>query len=206
MIAAVTFMVTSNNAQNTADTRDKVQFGFKVGANLSNVYDSKGEEFNADPKFGLATGTFLTIPIGKFLGVQPELLFSQKGFQATGRFLGNPYKFTRTTNYIDMPLLFALKPCNEITLLAGPQYSYLMKQRDVFTDSNTSDAQEKEFKNDNIRKNMLCFLGGIDINMTNVIIGGRVGWDIQNNNGDGTSSAPRYKNVWYQLTIGFKFL
>jgi hypothetical protein len=206
MIAAVTCMVTNNNAQNnTPETRDKVQFGFKIGANLSNVYDSKGEDFAADSKFGLATGAFLSIPIGRFLGVQPEFLFSQKGFQGTGRVLGSSYKFTRTTNYLDIPILFALKPSSEFTLLAGPQYSYLMKQRDVFSNSNTSDSQEKEFANDNIRKNILCFLGGIDINLTNVVLGGRVGWDIQNNNGDGTSSTPRYKNVWYQATIGFRF-
>ena len=29
--------------------------------------------------------------------------------------------------------------------------------------------------------------------------------DIQNNNGDGTSTTPRYKNVWFQGTLGFKF-
>ena len=27
---------------------------------------------------------------------------------------------------------------------------------------------------------------------------------IQNNNGDGTSATPRYKNVWYQATIGLR--
>ncbi len=38
---------------------------------------------------------------------------------------------------------------------------------------------------------MLCFIGGIDINFEYVVIGARIGWDIQNNNGDRTSSTPR---------------
>jgi hypothetical protein len=188
-----------------ASAQDKPSFGLKIGANYSNVYDSKGEEFDADAKFGLAVGAFLSIPIGEYLGIQPELLFSQKGFKATGRMLGSGYDLTRTTNYIDLPLLVALKPAKSVTLLAGPQFSYLLKQKDVFTSPTTNFQQEEEFENDNIRRNTLCFIGGIDFNFENTVIGARAGWDLSNNNGDGTSSTPRYKNAWLQATIGFRF-
>jgi hypothetical protein len=33
----------------------------------------------------------------------------------------------------------------------------------------------------------------------------RGSWDLKNNNGDGTSTTPRYKNVWYQATVGYRF-
>lgn len=147
----------------------------------------------------------MSIPIGTYFGIQPELLFSQKGFQATGRILGSTYKFTRTTSYIDVPLLFLIKPSEFISLVVGPQYSYLIKQTDVFANASTSIDQETEFENDNVRKNTLCFTGGVDINMKHIVLSGRAGWDIQNNNGDGTSTTPRYKNVWYQATIGYRF-
>ena len=62
-----------------------VQLGLKVGANLSNVYDESGQDFVADAKSGLAAGVFLRLPLGKFIGLQPEVMFSQKGFKATGR-------------------------------------------------------------------------------------------------------------------------
>lgn len=205
-IAAVAFMFNVSNAQvENTDLREKLTFGVKVGTNLSNVYDSQDEEFNADAKFGLATGVFIGIPIGKYLGIQPEILFSQKGFKATGSILGSEYSMTRTTNYIDVPLLIALKPTSFLTLLAGPQYSYLLKQKDVFENSNTTFEEEDEFKNDNIRKNTMCFTGGFDINLNNLVLGGRAGWDLKENNGDGTSTTPRYKNVWYQATIGYRF-
>jgi hypothetical protein len=31
-----------------------------------------------------------------------------------------------------------------------------------------------------------------------------LGWDIQNNKGDGNAATPRYKNVYAELTAGFK--
>lgn len=206
IIAIVFAMLNVSIAQeNETDFREKLQFGAKIGANYSNVYDSKGEQFNADAKLGLAAGGFVSIPIGKYLGFQPELLLSQKGFKATGMILGSTYQFTRTTTYIDIPLFLALKPSEFITLVAGPQYSYLIRQKDNFAIATTSIEQQQEFKNDNIRKNTLCFIGGIDFTLKHIVIGARAGWDIQQNIGDGTSLTPRYKNVWYQFTAGYKF-
>jgi len=207
MIAGLSLMTTAVRSQdaNTTDLRGRALFGLKAGGNYSNVYDSEGEFFNADPKAGLAMGAFVAIPVGKYLGIQPELLFSQKGFRASGQILGNSYYFTRTTNFIDVPLLFAFKPGEFLTLVAGPQYSYLLSQKDVWTNSSSSFEQEQEFNNDNIRKNILCLTGGIDLTLKHIVLSARAGWDIQNNNGDGTSSTPRYKNVWYQGTIGYRF-
>ena len=206
LIVVVAFMVNYSNAQeNRSSSANQIQFGLKVGANYSNVYDAKGDQFNADPKFGLATGAFLSIPIAKYFAFQPEVLYSQKGFQATGRILGSDYDFTRTTTFIDVPLLLAVKPSSLVTILVGPQFSYLVKQKDVFANSSTTINQQQEFENENIRRNLLCFLGGLDFNLNNMVLGARVGWDISNNNGDGTSSTPRYKNVWYQATLGFRF-
>ena len=206
IIAIATLMVYDSSAQETStDTRNKLMLGLKAGLNYANVYDAQGEKFNADAKFGFATGAFVAIPIGKFLGIQPEILFSQRGFQGTTVIFGNTYDFTRTTSYIDVPLLFSFKPIESLSLLAGPQYSFLVNKRDVFSNSTTSIQQETAFKNDNIRKNILCFTMGIDINLKHIVLGARAGWDVQENNGDGTSTTPRYKNVWYQATLGYRF-
>jgi hypothetical protein len=185
--------------------RERMTFGLKAGVNYSNVYDSKGEEFSADPKWGVAAGWFAAIPIGQYLGLQPELLVSQKGFKASGRLFGSTYDFTRTTTYLDVPIMVSLKPSEFFSIMAGPQYSYLIRQKDVFTSTAMSFEQETEFKNDNIRKNTFCFLGGVDFLVDHIVISLRAGWDIQNNTGDGSAVTPRYKNVWYQSTIGYRF-
>jgi hypothetical protein len=187
-----------------ANTRSKVYLGVKAGYNYSNVYDTQGETLEVDSKAGVAVGGFLSLPIGRLLGVQPEFLFSQRGFHGTGILLGSSYELTRTTTYLDFPVLFSLKPVKHLSILAGPQFSYTLKQKDVFTNSATSIQQEEIFKNDNIRKNTLCFIGGVDFNFHPDVLGVRVGWDLQKNNGDGTSTTPRYKNVWMQGTIGFR--
>jgi hypothetical protein len=199
------FLGTALLAQNSdLDPRETLQFGIKAGINHSNVWDEQGQDFKADPRFGFAGGVFLGVPIGKFLGFQPEMLLSQKGFNASGTLLGSSYSFSRTTSYIDIPLQLQVKPADFVTVLLGPQYSYLIHQKDVYTWGDNSTAQEQEFKNDNIRKNTLGFVAGADFIFSHVVLSGRMGWDLQTNNGDGTSTTPRYKNRWIQLTVGFK--
>ncbi len=204
LLLSVTSIGIAQEGSKDTDNREKFQLGLKAGLNYSNAYDTKGEQFNTDAKFGIAAGAFMEIPFRKYLGIQPGVLFSQKGFQANGMILGSPYNFTRTTNYIDIPLLFQLKPSEFITLLAGVQYSYLLSRRDVFTSETITTAQKQEFENDNIRKNVFGVVGGVDINLRHITLGARLNWDVQNNNGDGTTSLPRYKNVWFQGTVGYK--
>lgn len=203
LIIAIVLALSSVTFTTYAQGSDELQFGLKAGINLSNVYDSKGEDFDADAKVGLAAGAFLAVPIGKFVGFQPEILFSQKGFRGTGEFLGSPYEFTRTTSYIDLPLLISFKPNTTVSLLAGPQISYLVRQKDVFRQGANTSAQEQAFENENLRRNTLCFTAGGDFHLEPVVVGVRAGWDLLNNNGNGTSSTPRYKNVWMQVTFGF---
>lgn len=201
-IVASTFMINIVSAQDSSmDSRENLTLGIKVGANLSNVYDTKGQDFNADGKFGLATGIFVGIPISKYLGLQPELLYSQKGFKATGNVLGSSYKFTRTTNYLDIPIFLAVKPTPMITILAGPQYSYLLKGKYDFKNQLITGG----FDNNEPRKNNFCLVGGLDINLNNLVIGGRAGLDLNETDKNGTTTTPRYKNVWFQATLGFRY-
>lgn len=74
----------------------------------------------------------------------------------------------------------------------------------MYTFGSNSTDQEQQFENDNIRKNILGFVVGVDIIVQSVVVSARGAWDFQRNNGDGTNSTPRYKNQWVQLTIGFK--
>lgn len=201
IMVTITFMANISSAQSmSTDLREEFHFGLKAGVNFSNVYDAKDQEFNADFKIGFAGGAFLAIPMGKIVGIQPEILFSQKGYKASGTFLTIPYQYTHTASFIDIPLLVALKPSPFVTLLAGPQYSFLIQEKDEFASGTFT--QDQDFELD---KNVFCILGGIDVNLSNFVIGGRAGWDLQNNNGDGTTTKPRYKNFWYQATLGIRF-
>lgn len=189
---------------NQTDMRDQVTAGVKAGLNVSNIWDSQTQDFEADAKAGFAGGVLIAVPIGTYLGFQPEILLSQKGFQGSGTLLGSTYSYSRTTSYIDVPLQLQIKPSSAVTILVGPQYSYLVHQKDAFTFGSGGIVQEEAFDNEDIRKNILGVVGGFDINLSHFVISPRMGWDLMHNNGDGTSSTPRYKNRWVQLTLGVR--
>ncbi len=212
LVAITTFFATATAQESQksdrlsdTDTRNKVILGAKLGANYSNVYDTQGEDFVADAKFGFVAGGFLTLPIGKLFAIQPEVLYSQKGFKGSGTLLGSPYSYKRTTDYLDVPVFAVLRASEYFSILAGPQFSYLLSEKNEFTSAVYNQTQEQAFNNDNIRKNTFCLVGGVDVNIDKLVIGARAGWDLKTNNGDGTSDTPRYKNYWYQLTLGYKF-
>jgi len=186
------------------DARRKLVFGFKAGFNFSNVYDQGTKNFVADGKTGGVGGAFLCIPFGDFIGFQPEILLNQKGFKGVGTYNGEVYSLDRTTTHLDIPLQLQLKPFSWMSMVAGVQYSYLMKQRDEFTLGPNYEAVTEDFNNDNIRKNLLGIIMGGDLNFWHVVLSGRAGWDVLANQGDGNSTTPRYKNLWFQATIGYR--
>jgi len=202
---AIFFALFASVTMAQEDMRDKVVFGLKAGLNYSNVWDERNEDFQADGKAGFAGGAFIAIPLGTLLGLQPEVMISQKGFQGSGSFLTYPYSYSTTTTFLDVPLLFAFKPSPHITFLGGPQFSFLLSETNRFTSENITNEQYEEFENDNIRKNIMGIHVGADVNISHFVISPRAGWDFQSNHGDGTSSTPRYKNQWLQLTLGYRF-
>lgn len=206
-IAAI-LITTSGFAQNepvtTSDTRSDFKFGFKAGINISNVYDEEGDDFVADNKVGFVGGMFLAIPLGQFLGFQPEVLYSEKGFEAKGSNILGSYEYKRTTTYLDIPLQLQIKPIEAVTLLVGPQYSYLLETKNEFNDSTTS-TQEDDINGDNYKKNIFGFVVGADVNIQSFMISARAGWDISKSDADGDSTKPRYKNQVFQVTLGYSF-
>jgi len=196
----------SSDDDDIVDYRNELRFGVKAGFNVSNVYDSEGESFVADSKAGFAVGGFASIPINKYIGFQPEFMFSQKGFTGNGKFLGTNYKFVRTTNHIDVPLLLQFKPARYLSILAGVEYSYITSSKDEFKTEFGSVEDKKAFNNDNIQKNLFGLMLGADLHIGKYfLISGRAGWDVMNNRGNGDSDTPRYKNQWVQLTAGLSF-
>ena len=201
LISAAVLIIGNINAQERT-----ILFGFKAGTNYADAYEQKNLSFETQGKFGFAAGAFFAVCIGDLVCVQPELMFSQKGFKATSKVVGNAFSFTRTTSYVDIPVLLALKPNEFVKILVGPQYSYLLKQKDVSDSDALTSEQQSQLKDVNTRKNVFGIVGGVDINVQNFVIGARLGWDIKNNNMSTASTTPQYKNAWVQATLGVKIL
>jgi len=221
-------------SDNIPDQRNILQFGVKVGVNNSNLYDTKGQDFVASPIFGPVFGGFLSIPLDKYIGIQTEVLYSAKGYAGsgtigpeestspaspTGPVKGNPspvitgagsgdpdcYSFIDRMNYLDVPIMLQLKPLSNIYLLGGVEYSYLLSRSYTFTQNITTETTQQQFQNDNIRHNTFGVISGIGLILNRSIsLDGRVAWDEQDNNGNGTSELPRYRNFWGQVASGFE--
>lgn len=180
-------------------------FGVKAGLNFSSLYNSKGENFSGDTKTGFAIGAFFSVPIGPFLGIQPEVMYSQKGYKGSGNVLIANFSYTRKVDYLDIPILLQLKPVPFLTVLAGPQFSFLLNKGFDFKSGSISTTQQTNIENNNIRKNTLGAVVGADINISHVVLSGRLAWDLQENKGDGTSISPKYKLMVAQITVGLFF-
>lgn len=187
------------------DPRDLFHIGIKAGANFSNVYDKYRDDFTSDYRVGFVIGGFLSIPLGTYVGLQPELLYSQKGYNGTGTFLGINYTYRRTSSFIDLPILLQIKPSPIVSLVVGPQFSFLINNSDDFDNANDVEDVIKAFDDISLRKSTLGLTGGLDLNLYPIVISGRVGFDLQNNYDDDSSNVPRYRNMWFQLTGGIMF-
>ena len=187
------------------DFREKLNFGLKAGANYANVYSEEGEDFVADGKIGFAGGAFVNIPLGNFFAIQPEIMFSQKGFKGSGMLLGQDYSLTRTTNFIDVPLLLAIRPADWISIVVGPQFAFKLSTKNKYEFGNLSGEDTQIEENKNIRKTILGGHFGLDINIKHFVLSPRASFDFQDNKGDGTSTDPKYKNFLLQLTVGYRF-
>lgn len=192
------------SAQSASKTND-IHFGLRAGVNVSNVIKSGDEDFSTGSKVGFNAAAFLELPIASVFSIQPELQYSQKGFKASGSFLGAPYEYKQTINFIEVPLLAKLKPVPGFGIVIGPQFSFRTSTSTKFSVNNASYESQVEEDNDNLRKNILGGVIGIEAGAKNFVASLRYNIDFQNNNGDGTSSTPKYKNQVIALGLGIVF-
>lgn len=102
-----------------------VNFGIKGGFTLSNLYIDSEELDDENARIGLHAGLFSQIMFAEFFGIQPEFLFSQKGSE--GKYTGLIDQTVNfKINYIDIPILFVLRPVDVIEFHAGPLFGILL--------------------------------------------------------------------------------
>lgn len=203
-VLALLFCTCFAMAQNAPDNGSTVRIGIKGGLNIATVIRTNDDNSSSSPLLGFNGGAVLQLPLGQLIAIQPEVLFSQKGYKASGNVLGTDYDYRRFLNFLDIPILLRINASKAVGLVVGPQYSYLLGTHTRFKSGDATYQQDVNNDNSNIRKNIFGGVAGIDINFDrNVFIYGRYTIDFQNNNGDGTSSTPSYKNQVFQVGLGF---
>lgn len=205
---AITFFCNttfSQTGRDLDDERNNFHFGLKAGLNISNIYDTRAEDLSKTFKAGFVGGVFFTIPFGTVVGIQPELLYSKKGYKGSGSIIAERFKYSKNFDYLDVPVQLQLKPHESISLMAGPVFSWLLNKKFSFDDGTISIEDQTAIKNSEIKDFTIGVTGGLDVNLYPVVLSGRVGFDLRDNEGEGTVTNPRFKNVWLQATVGVAF-
>lgn len=194
---AQTTTSTTNEPYNM-DAREELKVGIKAGINYSNVYSESGDDYVADGKVGFAGGVFVSIPLSQLIGIQPELLYSQKGFKTEGTFFDGKV----TSNHLDLPVHLQIKPTENISLLVGPQLSYLLSTK--YEIDGLSLVDEEDLEDENNRATF-GISAGVDFTIQNFLISARGSWDLSKFNKDNSTSDINYKNQLFQITLGYRF-
>lgn len=182
------------------------RIGFKGGLSIATIIKTNDKSFSSTPLLGFNGGMVIQLPLGKIIALQPEILYSQKGYKAAGPGVLGDYDYHRYLNFLDIPLLLRINPSRDLGIVIGPQYSYLLSTHTKFNSGTTTYEQNVNNENNNITKNIFGGVIGLDCNLSeNVFLYGRYTIDFKNNNGDGTSSTPAYKNQVIQVGLGVLF-
>lgn len=180
----------------------QVKFGVTGGLDVSNIIKTNDQNFSTNYVTGFNGGVTLEIPLIGPLGVQPEILYAQKGYKAnvTGG------DFTQTSNFIDIPLMARLKLAEGFVIMAGPQFSYLASTTNVYSNGIATSVQ-KQYSDDasNFHRAIIGGVAGFSIDLSkNIDFRARYALDLQKNNGDGTSQTPEFRNQVFQFGLAFK--
>lgn len=179
--------------------------GLKAGLSYGSIIEGDMPKYESNPKLGYVGGLFVSIPIVPLIAIQPEILLSQKGFKSTGTLLGTNYSFSRSTNWVDIPVLLRLKPFPGFALLAGPSVSFLLSHKDEFAINGEVTSSSSEEYKQKMSNNMIGLVAGFDINISKLLIFARYNLDLKKNNSDGSSYIPSYRNQVVQVGVGLKF-
>jgi hypothetical protein len=103
----------------------QVRFGLKAGGNLANMDGFDKSKM----RWGVNAGPILQVNLAKTFFIQPELLYSLKGFQSPN---DAPYFSDTSTvslNYINLPVLFGFRATPNFSIKLGPEIGHLFSAK-----------------------------------------------------------------------------
>ena len=122
-------------AGKTYAQKSQTRVGIKAGLSLTTLgaATSGGVSVNYDYRPGFQGGVFLEAPLSSSISFNPQVLFTQKGGNINTTISGVKITGSTQLNYIDVPLLMGFKANTNLTFYVGPQISFLLSQKDIYT-------------------------------------------------------------------------
>ena len=171
--------------------------GVKAGANILKLDGtSMKDEFN----FGYNLGAFAELGLSDKVAIQPEVMWNQTNYRTGDHFSdvynteGGVNNFKGKLNYLSIPILLNYNLAKFFTLQAGPQFGILLNH-----DKDLVHNGEDAFK-----KGDFSMLGGVQLNIGSLKVGGRYVIGLTNIND--IDEKEKWKNQGFQVYIGTRIL
>jgi hypothetical protein len=183
-VAATLFIFSTSFSQ-------KFAIGIKGGASINKI---TGKTFKDEFTYGYHLGGFVTIPLSKEFGIQPEVLFNQVSADTSSQFSSVYPSFNKIKNiklnYLSIPILLNYNVAKVLTLQAGPQFGILMDRNKKLLENG-----EDAFKGGDF-----AMLGGVQLNLLKFRVYGRYAIGLTDISNIGNSD--KWKSQSIQLGVG----
>ncbi len=128
-----------------AATNAQITYGVRAGVNMASWQGDAVKSLNSivnvtdgylatKGRTGFHAGGYVSIPVAGMFSIEPGLQYSQKGYAINGnldipalKFIGANAGAQVQSHYIDVPLLVRAEVVKGLSVYAGPQFSYLVK-------------------------------------------------------------------------------
>ena len=148
------------------------RFGVKAGVNFSNMTVDNSDDRTL--KTGFHAGAFGRMGISEFFSLQPELLYSTKGFTNAYDVALAEGEAKFNLNYIEIPVNVVYHLAEDFSFQLGPYVGYLASAN-VSTSNSILDFFQIDTNDDINRDNFKSFdfgiTAGLDFTLDPVIIG-----------------------------------
>ncbi len=166
--------------------------GIKGGANMGKI---DGKTFKDEFKMGYQVGAFATIPLGKRVGLQPEVVFNQINVDTSSQFSDIYNDFSNNVKGIQLkelliPLMLNVNLNKYLALQVGPQFSVILDQ-----DKNILQNGKDAFKSGNF-----AVAAGLQAAFSKFRVYGRFAGGVTNLDNVGNNDSWKVQNI--QLGIG----
>ncbi|HVU96593.1 MAG TPA: porin family protein [Puia sp.] len=160
--------VTRSNAQQS------LEWGIKAGGNLMRI---SGRSFDGKKYPGFSAGVWGKLNFTSKWSLQPEIVWNQTIAKTSDEFnsiYGGVSQQLVNLNYAAIPIFVSFKPSPWLSILVGPQYSYLVTQTTDLL-QNPQDHGKKAFNH-----NDFSIVWGGQLNFNKVIFGLRYSANLNN--------------------------
>jgi len=175
-----------------------VSVGLKGGAVFASIpqitKDFDGTGIDVGQRLGFIGGGFLTLSVAPGFAIQPEVMFTQKGSDASSPDGDLNFHF----DYIDIPVLARVSVGTgpaRLYLFGGPSFNFNLKA-ELDEGGDTSDVK------DDVESSEIALVAGLGVEFGKFLIEGRWIEGLQNISKE---SEDDYKTRTFAIMAGFRF-